>query len=107
MGGAAIYASTGSLIYPASGMTYAAFFVGGVDVRDTNTGLVSDACASKKFRYVVKRNSNGTYEYNEGVDWGNGAAQNPDLDKIRLIVRGGIIVGYTGNKHLKPKRYES
>lgn len=96
MGGAAIYASTGSLIYPASGMTYAAFFVGGVDVRDTNTGLVSDACASKKFRYVVKRNSNGTYEYNEGVDWGNGAAQNPDLDKIRLIVRGGIIVGYTG-----------
>lgn len=50
----------------------------------------------KKFRYVVKRNSNGTYEYNEGVDWGNGAAQNPDLDKIRLIVRGGIIVGYTG-----------
>jgi len=96
MGGAAIYASTGSLIYPASGMTYAAFFVGGVDVRDTNTGLVSDACASKKFRYVVKRNSNGTYEYNEGVDWGDGAAQNPDLDKIRLIVRGGIIVGYTG-----------
>lgn len=96
MGGAAIYASTGSLIYPASGMTYAAFFVGGVDVRDTNTGLVSDACASKRFRYVVKRNSNGTYEYNEGVDWGNGAAQNPDLDKIRLIVRGGIIVGYTG-----------
>ena len=43
-----------------------------------------------------RRNSDGTYVYNEGVDRGDGAAQNPDLDKIRFIVRGGIIVGYTG-----------
>lgn len=95
-GGAAIYASTGSLTYPASGMTYAGFFVGPVDVRDTGNGLISDVCASKGFRYIKSRNSDGTYVYNEGVNWGDGAAQNPDLDKIRLIVRGGIIVGYTG-----------
>lgn len=95
-GGAAIYASTGSLTYPASGMTYAGFFVGPVDVRDTGNGLISDVCASKGFRYIKSRNSDGTYVYNEGVNWGDGADQNPDLDKIRLIVRGGIIVGYTG-----------
>lgn len=96
MGGASIYASTGSLTYPGSGMTYAAFFVGPVDVRDTNSGISSDICASKKFRYITGRNSNGTYSYNEGVNWGDGMPDNPDLDHIRLIVRGGIIVGYTG-----------
>ena len=95
-GGASVYASTGNLVYPASGMTYAGFFVGPVDVRDTNSGISSDICASKKFRYITGRNSNGTYTYNEGVNWGNGMPDNPDLDNIRLIVRGGIIVGYTG-----------
>lgn len=95
-GGAAIYASTGALTYPASGMTYAGYFVGPVDVRDTGNGLISDVCASQRFRAITKRNANGTYEYNEGVDWGNGMPINPDLDNIRLIVRGGIIVGYTG-----------
>lgn len=92
-GGAAIYASTGKLTYPGNGMTYAGFFVGPTSVRGE---LDSDYCASKGFRFITGRNSNGTYTYNEGVNWGNGAAQNPDLDKIRLIVRGGIIVGYTG-----------
>lgn len=92
-GGAAIYASTGTLTYPGNGMTYAGFFVGPTSVRGE---LDSDYCASKGFRFITGRNSNGTYTYNEGVNWGNGAAQNPDLDKIRLIVRGGIIVGYTG-----------
>lgn len=92
-GGAAIYASTGTLTYPGSSMTYAGFFVGPTSVRGE---LDSDYCASKGFRFITGRNSNGTYTYNEGVNWGNGAAQNPDLDKIRLIVRGGIIVGYTG-----------
>lgn len=96
MGGASVYASTGNLVYPASGMTYAGFFVGPVDVRDTNSGISSDVCASKKFRYITRRNANGTYSYNEGVNWGNGMPDNPDLDNIRLIVRGGIIVGYTG-----------
>lgn len=96
MGGASVYASTGNLVYPASGMTYAGFFVGPVDVRDTNSGISSDVCASKKFRYITGRNDNGTYTYNEGVNWGNGMPDNPDLDNIRLIVRGGIIVGYTG-----------
>ena len=92
-GGAAIYASTGTLTYPGSSITYAGFFVGPTSVRGE---LDSDYCASKGFRFITGRNSNGTYTYNEGVNWGNGAAQNPDLDKIRLIVRGGIIVGYTG-----------
>lgn len=92
-GGAAIYASTGTLTYPGSSMTYAGFFVGSTSVRGE---LDSDCCASKGFRFITGRNSDGTYTYNEGVNWGNGAAQNPDLDKIRLIVRGGIIVGYTG-----------
>lgn len=96
MGGASVYASTGSLTYPGSGMTYAGFFVGPVDVRDTNSGISSDVCASKKFRYITGRNANGTYSYNEGVNWGGGMPDNPDLDNIRLIVRGGIIVGYTG-----------
>lgn len=95
-GGASIYASTGSLTYPGTGMTFAGFFVGPVDVRDTTSGISSDVCASKKFRYITGRNSNGTYNYNEGVNWGNGMPDNPDLDHIRLIVRGGIIVGYTG-----------
>lgn len=91
-GGAAIYASSGSLTYPEIGMTYAGFFVGLTSVRGE---LDSDYCASKEFRYITQRNSNGTITYYKGVDWGDGAAQNPDLDSIRLIVRGGIIVGYT------------
>ncbi len=91
-GGAAIYASSGSLTYPEIGMTYAGFFVGPTSVRGE---LDSDYCASKEFRYITQRNSNGTITYYKGVDWGDGAAQNPDLDSIRLIVRGGIIVGYT------------
>ena len=95
-GGASIYASTGSLTYPGTGMTYAGFFVGPVDVRDTTAGISSDVCASKEFRYITGRNSNGTYNYQKGVNWGNGMPDNPDLDSIRLIVRGGIIVGYTG-----------
>ena len=92
-GGASIYASTGSLIYPAIQSTYAAFFVGGVSVRGN---IDSDSCASKSFRYLKSRNSDGSYTYYEGSNWGDGEALNPDLDKIRLIVRGGIIVGYTG-----------
>lgn len=51
-------------------MTYAGFFVGPVDVRDTGSGLTSDVCASKGFRYIKSRNSDGTYVYNEGVNWG-------------------------------------
>lgn len=93
MGGAAIYASTGTLTYPGSGMTYAGFFVGPTSVRGE---LDSDCCASAGFRYITGRNANGTYTYNAGVNWGGGMSENPDLDKIRLIVRGGIIVGYTG-----------
>lgn len=92
-GGAAIYASTGTLTYPGSGMTYAGFFVGPTSVRGE---FDCDYCASTGFRYITQRNSNGTFTYYNGVDWGDGASQNPDLDKIRLIVRGGIIVGYTG-----------
>lgn len=95
-GGASIYASTGSLTYPGTGMTFAGFFVGPVDVRDTGSGISSDICASKEFRYITGRNSNGTYNYQKGVNWGGGMPDNPDLDHIRLIVRGGIIVGYTG-----------
>lgn len=91
MGGAAIYASTGTLTYPGSGMTYAGFFVGPTSVRGE---LDSDCCASAGFRYITGRNANGTYTYNAGVNWGGGMSENPDLDKIRLIVRGGIIVGY-------------
>lgn len=48
---------------------------------------------NEKFK---SRNSDGTYVYNESVDRGDEASQNLDLDKIRLIVRDGIIVGYTG-----------
>lgn len=92
-GGAAIYASTGTLTYPGSGMTYAGFFVGPTSVRGE---FDCDYCASTGFRYITGRNSNGTYTYYSGVNWGDGASLNPDLDKIRLIVRGGIIVGYTG-----------
>ena len=92
-GGSAIYASTGSLTYPSYGMTYAGFFVGPVDVRDTNYGLTSDACASKQFRFITQRNSDGSYVYHSGVNW-NKTDGSPDLDKIRLIVEGGIITGY-------------
>ena len=48
---------------------------------------------NEKFK---SRNSDGTYVYNESVIRGDEASQNLDLDKIRFIVRGGIIVGYTG-----------
>nr|DAK03603.1 MAG TPA: hypothetical protein [Bacteriophage sp.] len=80
-------------------MTMAGLFVGPVDIRDTDNGIYSDICAATKFRYMIKRSSNneeGAYSYFEGVNWGNGEKENPDLDKIRLIVRGGLIVGYTG-----------
>ena len=92
-GGAAVYASTGSLVYPASGQTYAGFFVGTVDVRDTLHGLMSDVCASKVFRVITQRNSDGNYIYHQGVTW-NRSVGSPDLDKVRLIVEGGIIRGY-------------
>lgn len=93
MGGAAIYGSTGAQTYPSYGMTYAGYFVGPVDVRDTGNGLISDVCASKSFRVIQSRNADGTYAYHEGVNW-NKTAGSPDLDKIRLIVEGGIITGY-------------
>lgn len=92
-GGAAIYGSTGDMSYPASSMTFAGFFVGPVDVRDTGYGISSDVCASKSFRVITSRNSNGTYTYHEGVNW-NRTVGSPDLDSIRLIVEGGIITGY-------------
>lgn len=79
-------------------MTMAGLFVGPVDIRDTDIGIYSDICAATKFRYMIKRSSNnekGAYSYFEGVNWGNGEKENPNLDKIRLIVRGGLIVGYT------------
>jgi len=93
MGGAAIYGSTGALTYPSYGMTYAGYFVGSVDVRDTSNGLISDVCASKSFRVIQSRNADGTYTYHNGVNW-NKTVGSPDLDKIRLIVEGGIITGY-------------
>jgi hypothetical protein len=94
-GGSAIYGSTGATTSPGTGMTMAGFFVGPVDVRDTGNGIFSDVCAASKFRYMTGRTSSGNYTYLEGVNWGNGEKENPDLDKIRLIVRGGLIVGYT------------
>lgn len=93
VGGAAIYGSTGDMLYPASSMTFAGFFVGPMDVRDTGYGISSDVCASKSFRVITSRNSNGTYTYHEGVNW-NRTVGSPDLDSIRLIVEGGIITGY-------------
>lgn len=89
LGGAAIYGSTGTLTYPGMSMTYAGYFVGPVDVRDTSTGLVSDVCASLKFRAISSRNSNGTYNYYDGISFG----AEYDLDDVRLVVRNGIIVG--------------
>lgn len=91
-GGAAIYGSTGSMTYPSSSMTFAGFFVGPVDVRDTGHGITSDVCASKSFRVITERTPSG-YGYHEGVTW-NKSVGSPDLDGIRLIVEGGIIVGY-------------
>ncbi len=93
MGGASIYASTGALTYPGSSMTFAGFFVGALEVRDTNHGIVGDRVTASKYRVLQSRNANGTYVYHEGVNW-NKAAGSPDLDKIRLIVEGGIITGY-------------
>ena len=94
-GSAAIYGSTGSQINPGSGMAYAGFFVGAVDIRDTNHGLAADVVTAKKFRVLQSRNSDGTYVYHEGVTW-NKSVGSPDLDKIRLIVENGIITGYYG-----------
>lgn len=94
-GSAAIYGSTGSQINPGSGMAYAGFFVGAVDIRDTNHGLAADVVTAKKFRVLQSRNSDGTYVYHEGVNW-NKSVGSPDLDKIRLIVENGIITGYYG-----------
>ena len=62
-------------------MTYAGFFVGPVDVRDTGNGLTSDVCASKGFRYIKSRNSDGTYVYNEGVTGGMVPTRIPTLTK--------------------------
>lgn len=92
-GSAAIYGSTGSQTNPGSGMAYAGFFVGAVDIRDTNHGLAADVVTAKKFRVLQSRNSDGTYVYHEGVNW-NKSVGSPDLDKIRLIVENGIITGY-------------
>ena len=92
-GGACFYASSrnGSK-YPGSGNTYAGYFDGMVDVNDD---LVSNVCASQKFRFISSRNSNGTYYHMEGISFDPG---DYDLDDIRLRVRGGIIVGVTNDK---------
>ena len=44
------------------------------------------------FRHVSKSNSNGSYEYTEGIDID---PADYDLDSIRFRVRGGLIVGVT------------
>lgn len=97
MGGACIYANRNSdesnPDYPPVGMTYAGYFVGGVWVKGT---LTSDSCLSKEFGAITSVDADGTVHYFPGVNWGDGADKNPDLDKIRLIVRNGLIVGYTG-----------
>ena len=99
-GGSALYCAIRDPSATVKGsMTMAGLFVGPVDIRDTDCGLYSDICAATKFRYMIKRSSNSekdAYSYWEGVNWGYGEKENPDLDKIRLIVRGGLIVGYTG-----------
>ena len=88
-GGAAIYGSAGTLTYPATAMTFAGFFVGAVDVRDTANGISSDVCASLQFRAITARNSNGTYTYRKGISF----KQTYDLDEVRIEVVNGIIVG--------------
>ena len=87
-GGAAIYASSGTLTYPASSQTYAGFFVGAVDVRG-NYGIASDAAASLEYRAITSRNYDGSYNYRKGISF----TQGHDLDKVRIEVKNGIIVG--------------
>lgn len=103
-GGAAIYASaeTTGISFPPSGKDFAAFFVGSVDVRSNITmtglvnkeGLVSDRCTSSQFGYLASRNDNGSNSVHMGVTWTQENRLCPDLDKVRLIVEGGIITGY-------------
>lgn len=96
-GGASVFGATrtpGSSEYPPYGMSYAGFFVGPMFCVDTNHGIGANVVAASSFRYIQSINSSGSYTYKTGVNWGDGLAS-PDLDNIRLIVRGGLIVGYT------------
>ncbi len=86
LGGACIYASRTGNSYPKTGMTYAGFFEGEVDV--VNGGIASDVCASQEFRAITSRNANGTYTYQKGISFDSGY----DLDDVRLTVVNGLIV---------------
>ncbi|WP_337941928.1 hypothetical protein [Parabacteroides sp.] len=92
-GGACIFASANytPVNYPKSGMTYAGFFDGNVDVIGES---ISNICSSLQFRAIASRNSNGTYNYRNGVSFGT----NYDLDDVRLEVKNGIIVGLYTDK---------
>lgn len=87
-GGACIFASANytPVNYPKSGMTYAGFFDGNIDVIGES---ISNNCASLNYRAITSRNSNGTYSYRNGISFGTGY----DLDDVRLEVKNGIIVG--------------
>lgn len=89
-GGACFYGSSNTYkTYPGSGNTYAGFFDGMVDVIGD---LVSNVCASQRFRSISGRNSDGTYRYMEGISFDPGSY---DLDDVRFRVRNGLIVGVT------------
>lgn len=95
LGGASILAANRvptSSELPSFGMSYAGFFVGPVFCVDRGHGIAGNIVAATSFRCIKSINSDGSYEYNTGVDWDRG--NSPDLDRIRLIVKGGLIVGY-------------
>lgn len=87
-GGACIFASANytPVNYPKSGMTYAGYFDGNVDVMGES---ISNICASMTYRAISSRNANGTYNSRKGISFDQGY----DLDDVRIEVRNGIIVG--------------
>ena len=93
MGGAAIYASQNGTHKPNYNNSYAAFLDGGCHIE--GHCYITDSCICKRYRVLQRIDTSGNYIYHEGVNW-NKQSGSPDLDKIRLIVEGGIITGYYG-----------
>lgn len=89
-GSSCIYASTNSSnpVTPGGFSAWAGFFDGNVYVTKQ---VISEICAAHKFRALANTpNVDGSYNYWEGISFGY---NDYDLDKIRLQVQNGLIIG--------------
>jgi hypothetical protein len=89
--GIAIYGSTDGYgsNFPTWTAKFAGFFSGNTKTTGTNQSYIN---ASQIYRIATSANNDGSYSYYEGISFD---PKTYDLDKIRLRVRAGLIIGVT------------